>query len=147
MLKVISSTFALLVAYTTWSLAAILSGGFYPLGGGLSWPEGLVFFAPIIVLILPVAARLFSSGSSAAGIWLIAIGPIVGVLNLLLCAFVVLVCRAIFGRPHISATVAYLLSFGLWVLIYHFQRSGRNVGVKVKKSAQPIRVWRRPERR
>lgn len=97
MLQVFGTIISLIIGFFVWSFTLLLSKGAYPFGsiGGFG---AFVFFTPIACLILPVAIRSFNDKSPAQGMFLLAIAPIIGVLNfipLFLGAFIIM---KIFGK-------------------------------------------------
>lgn len=113
MFKAIKLLLAALIGFAIWRSTFALAGGAYPFGrsGAL---EALVFFAPVVGTVLPSAIRMFDRGSDVAGAWLIAVAPLVGLLNAVASFCLALVLMSVTGAKGVSMWASALLLAALW---------------------------------
>lgn len=128
MAQAISAILALLLGFVTWSFAAALSKGVYPLGSA-GMLEAVVFYAPIVGFVIPAAIRSFDSKSPVSGMWLLALGPIAGILNFI--PFMLLYALSMMALASPSAEVVPVgLLVGVWGLVLYRQVRPRTPDVK-----------------
>lgn len=85
----LSAISAIVVGAVTWSLSLLLlSSGVGSVDGRLT-PTVLVFLAPIVAAIFPTIMKLLFRSSNSAAIWLFALAPVFGAVNVELDIFVV----------------------------------------------------------
>jgi hypothetical protein len=142
--QVISAVLALFVGYFTWTFTATLSKGAYPLGSA-GMLEEVVFYAPIVGLILPSAMRLLNSKSAASAVWLLALSPFVGILNFIPFFILYVLSKMVF--PSTAAeVVATTLSIGIWAFVFYAQVRERRLEVGARPPEKPVKLLRRPGR-
>ena len=113
--------FALIVGYVCWTLTFALSGGAYPIGSAKA-TEIVVFFAPILGVVLPSIARNLAADQGLAALWLAALAPLAGAFNFLLYFLVMSFGRSIWGNNDLVGTLATAFACLIWVvpLAYSF---------------------------
>jgi hypothetical protein len=85
----LSAISAIVVGAVSWSLSLLLlSSGVGSIDGSLA-PTLLLFLAPIVVVIFPTIMKLLFRSSTTAAIWLFALAPALGGLNVALDIFVI----------------------------------------------------------
>lgn len=84
-MRIFSFVLAFVVGILCWALVLALSGGVAPLGK-VGQAEGLVFFTPIAVFAIPLAALALFRGHALASSWLLALAPLLGFANFALSA-------------------------------------------------------------
>ena len=111
MLNAISGLLALIVGITTWAAAIGLRQGLGVVGR-TGWLEVVCFILPIAIIVAPRALRLFENGSPVSAIWLIAAGPFIGVVNVLLVGFLGFFLSKLFGTD--LEIIALLVTTVIW---------------------------------
>lgn len=144
MIQAISAVVALLVGLVTWGFTSIVSKGVYPFGSAGALDE-VVFYAPIIGLVLPAAVRSFASQSPAGGVWLIALAPVAGVLNFIPFTFFYVVSRLILSSS-IAEVVSACLAAGIWAVAFYMQWRARGPETSSNVPEKPVKLLRRPGR-
>lgn len=124
----LSAISAIVVGAVTWSLSLLLlSSG---VGGidGRAAPSVLVFLAPIVAVILPTIMKLLFRSSSSAAIWLFALAPLLGAVNVELDIF--FVDRLANGDRDSIETIQWVFVF-VWLLPLLL---ALNIALKKRKS-------------
>jgi hypothetical protein len=99
---------AAIVGAFLWRLTLAL-GNNNPLGR-VGSSEAVLFFFPILFAVLPLATRALAKSSLASFVWLIAVAPVVGALNVGLMILVAIATKST-PTPTLTGLVA-----GIWVL-------------------------------
>jgi hypothetical protein len=81
LIKTFGAFSAFVVGYFLWSFILIIRERYGVIGA-------LIFFSPIIGWLGPLVIQKLNSGNFSSAVWIIAIAPIAGVLNFVLCIFV-----------------------------------------------------------
>ena len=119
----IAIALALVLAFVGWGITLSLG---YVLGkpnalGKIGAVEIIVFWSPILIVLIPSIVRRLSDGGVIGAIWLFAIAPLVGALNFIPWFIFEYVTRKIVGQSTFpTAIVSTALAALIWTLPYFF---------------------------
>lgn len=78
-MQIIGIVLAIGVGLVSWPAALALGGW----GSPLRALDSLLFWTPIVGAAIPIALLLFAKGAKVSGAWVVALAPLLGVLNVL----------------------------------------------------------------
>ena len=143
--QVISIILAAVIGFILWGLVAALSKGAYPFGAAGAL-ESIVFFGPILGLVLPAVLRQAAGEKSTSIAWLLALAPIAGLLNFVLFFVAYAICTAFIKASDTAMNVATALSAGVWVLPLYLQVRPAKQNPPDGDSVRHVKLLRRPGR-
>ncbi|MBC3907943.1 hypothetical protein [Undibacterium umbellatum] len=116
MQQIIGTITSLIIGFFAWGFTLLFSKGSNSLGS-FGWIDAFVFFTPIVCLIVPAATRRFKDNSPAQGMFLLAIAPIIGILNYIPLFFCVFLMTKIFGNSPNNDYYSVLLCQLVWACV------------------------------
>ena len=78
-MQIIGIVLAIGIGLVSWPAALALGGW----GSPLRALDSLLFWTPIVGAAVPIALLLFVKGAKVSGAWVVALAPLLGVLNVL----------------------------------------------------------------
>ncbi len=103
---------AIVFGAVTWAYSVLLLNSHPDSSIGRLLPPVLVFLAPILGVILPMLVQLLFRSSTSAAIWLFAVAPVLGGLDMALC---ILVIDSLGNADPVSIKVIQWLFIGVWL--------------------------------